>query len=82
MKEFIQKKANKIIKIVLDKEWYLQDREKVENMYELYDFKVLGDHTGSLVALENGEAFPFDIKRVYYIWGTDKNVVRGKHAHR
>jgi dTDP-4-dehydrorhamnose 3,5-epimerase-like enzyme len=35
-----------------------------------------------LVALEKGADFPFDIKRVYYIWGTDKNVVRGKHAHR
>lgn len=46
-------------------------------MYELYDFKVHGDHTGNLVVLEKGEDFPFDIKRVYYIWGMDKNVVRG-----
>lgn len=51
-------------------------------MYKLYDFKVRGNHEGRLVALEKGEDFPFDIKRVYYIWGTDKNVVRGKHAHR
>lgn len=50
--------------------------------YDLIDFKVRGDHTGSLVALEKGAEFPFEIKRVYYIWGTDKNVIRGKHAHR
>jgi len=48
----------------------------------IIDFKVRGDHVGKLVALEKGEEFPFDIKRVYYIWDTDENVVRGKHAHR
>ena len=50
--------------------------------YDLINFKVHGDYTGSLVALEKGTDFPFEIKRVYYIWGTDKNVIRGKHAHR
>ena len=50
--------------------------------YDLLHFSVHGDHNGSLVALEKGADFPFDIKRVYYIWGTDKNVIRGKHAHR
>lgn len=51
-------------------------------MYDLLNFKVHGDHVGNLVALEKGEDFPFDIKRVYYIWGTDSQAVRGKHAHR
>ena len=50
--------------------------------YDLLNFRVHGDHTGNLVALEKGADFPFDIKRVYYIWGTDKDAVRGKHAHR
>lgn len=50
--------------------------------HDLLNFPVHGDHTGSLVALEKGADFPFDIKRVYYIWGTDKDAVRGKHAHR
>lgn len=50
--------------------------------YTLLNFTVRGDHTGNLVALEQGEDFPFEIKRVYYIWGTDVNVFRGKHAHR
>lgn len=51
-------------------------------MYTLLDFNVHADNYGSLVALEKGEDFPFDIKRVYYIWGTQKDFVRGKHAHR
>ena len=51
-------------------------------IYNLLNFKVHGDHSGKLVALEKGEDFPFEIKRVYYIWDTRKNVVRGKHAHR
>ena len=50
--------------------------------YDLLNFLVRGDHTGNLVALEKGADFPFDIKRVYYIWGTQPNVIRGKHAHR
>ncbi len=53
-------------------------------MYQILDFNVLGDYQGNLIALEGGatESIPFDIKRVYYIWGTSKDVVRGKHAHR
>lgn len=54
----------------------------MSKMYDLIDFKVRGDHHGNLVALEQGPEFPFDIRRVYYIWGTDKDIVRGKHAHR
>ena len=42
----------------------------------------LGDERGSLVALETGKTVPFDIKRVYYIFATQKNVARGFHAHK
>lgn len=47
------------------------------------DFKILGDDRGSLVALENkaNQAVPFDIKRVYYLYGTAEGVGRGFHAH-
>ncbi|QYN00068.1 dTDP-4-dehydrorhamnose 3,5-epimerase [Pseudomonas protegens] len=47
------------------------------------DFKILGDNRGSLVALENkaDEAVPFDVKRVYYLYGTAEGVSRGFHAH-
>lgn len=50
-------------------------------MTKLLDFKILGDNRGSLIALEQNGDIPFDIKRVYYIYGT-KNVRRGFHAHR
>lgn len=50
--------------------------------YEILKFGIKGDHSGSLVALEKGADFPFDIKRVYYIWGTDRHTVRGRHAHK
>jgi dTDP-4-dehydrorhamnose 3,5-epimerase-like enzyme len=45
-------------------------------------FKPLGDERGSLVALEGNKSVPFDIKRVYYIFGTKQGVSRGYHAHR
>ena len=46
------------------------------------DFPPLGDDRGSLVALEAGKTVPFDIKRVYYIFGTQSGVARGFHAHK
>ncbi|MEZ9520081.1 sugar 3,4-ketoisomerase [Vibrio splendidus] len=41
-----------------------------------------GDSRGSLVSLETHKNIPFDIKRVYYIFDTEKNVERGFHAHK
>lgn len=43
--------------------------------------KVLGDHRGQLVAIEGKDDVPFDIKRVFYIYGTQKKVSRGDHSH-
>ena len=45
-------------------------------------FTIYGDDRGSLIALENGHDLPFDVKRVYYIYGTKAGVPRGFHAHR
>ena len=47
-----------------------------------YRFPPHGDDRGQLVALEALEDIPFEIKRVYYIYDTLPDVVRGKHAHR
>jgi dTDP-4-dehydrorhamnose 3,5-epimerase-like enzyme len=41
-----------------------------------------GDNGGMLVALEQGRNVPFEIRRVYYIFGTKAEVRRGRHAHR
>lgn len=49
---------------------------------ELINFDIMGDERGSLIALEENKNIPFDIKRVYYIFGTKENVRRGFHAHK
>ncbi|KXI22230.1 sugar 3,4-ketoisomerase [Photobacterium sanguinicancri] len=41
-----------------------------------------GDSRGSLVSLETHKNIPFDIRRVYYIFDTEKDVERGFHAHK
>lgn len=48
----------------------------------LISLQVHGDDRGSLIALENGHNLPFDVKRVYYIYGTKAGVSRGFHAHK
>ena len=48
----------------------------------MIDFSSLGDERGFLVALEANQEIPFDIKRVYYIFGTKEGVSRGFHAHK
>ena len=45
-------------------------------------FGDLGDERGKLVVIEGGQAIPFDIKRVFYIYESDDTVVRGQHANR
>ena len=47
-----------------------------------YTFVPHGDDRGQLVALEEYKDFPFDVKRVYYIYDTLTDVVRGHHAHK
>lgn len=54
----------------------------MSDLLKLIDFPPLGDDRGSLVALEANKTVPFDIKRVYYIFGTEMGVARGFHAHR
>lgn len=48
----------------------------------LIEFSQKGDSRGYLVVAEGQKDIPFDIKRIFYIYGSDKTVVRGKHANR
>ena len=48
---------------------------------KLIEFPQKGDERGHLVIVEGNQDIPFDIKRVFYIYGSYKNVVRGKHAN-
>ena len=47
-----------------------------------YVFQQHGDERGQLVALEEHKDIPFEIKRVYYMYDTKKDVHRGFHAHK
>lgn len=47
-----------------------------------YAFQQHGDDRGMPVALEEYKDIPFEIKRVYYMYDTKKDVHRGFHAHK
>ena len=48
---------------------------------ELLNFTPRGDHLGWLIAIEGERTVPFAVRRVYYIYGSQPCVRRGKHAH-
>lgn len=56
-------------------------QESIENT-KFIKFKQLGDERGHLVVIEGNEDVEFNIKRVFYIYGSDPDVVRGQHANR
>ena len=49
---------------------------------QLLSFADLGDERGSLIVVEGAKQVPFEIKRVFYMYGSDADVVRGQHANR
>lgn len=54
----------------------------LRDLCPIIQFADLGDERGKLVVIEGGQAIPFDIKRVFYIYESDSTVVRGQHANR
>lgn len=54
----------------------------VINLAQMLEFKQRGDERGHLVIVEGMDDIPFDINRIFYIYGSDSEVVRGKHANR
>ena len=50
--------------------------------YRIINFQKHGDDRGMLIALEENKEIPFQIKRVYYMYDTLKDVRRGFHAHK
>lgn len=52
----------------------------IENCRYL-EFDQKGDERGHLVVVEAMKDVPFDIKRIFYIYGSDKDVIRGNHAN-
>ncbi|MCD7738344.1 MAG: FdtA/QdtA family cupin domain-containing protein [Lachnospiraceae bacterium] len=57
--------------------------KKLEEQYRILEFPDFGDERGNLVVIEGeNQIIPFDIKRVFYIYGSDAEVIRGRHANR
>lgn len=48
----------------------------------ILDFGAIGDARGLITICEGEQDIPFIPKRVFYIYKSQKNVVRGKHANR
>ena len=52
------------------------------NKVKMLEFPQRGDERGHLVIVEGNQDIPFEIKRVFYIYGSDSDVVRGQHANK
>lgn len=53
-----------------------------KELFRMINFKDLGDERGKLVVIEGNQDIPFEIARVFYIYGSDSDIRRGKHANR
>ena len=51
------------------------------NRIRILEFPQHGDERGHLVIVEGAKDIPFEIKRAFYIYGSDADVVRGQHAN-
>lgn len=49
---------------------------------QMLEFPQYGDERGHLVIIEGKKDIPFEIKRIFYIYGSGKDVIRGQHANR
>lgn len=56
--------------------------QHVTEQCKVLNFADLGDERGKLVVVEGEQHIPFAIQRVFYIYGSDSEVIRGQHANR
>ena len=56
--------------------------QHVTEQCKVLNFGDLGDERGKLVVVEGDKDIPFKIERVFYIYGSDSEVIRGQHANR
>lgn len=56
--------------------------QHVTEQCKVLNFADLGDERGKLVVVEGTQDIPFKIERVFYMYGSDSEVVRGQHANR
>lgn len=48
---------------------------------KIIELKKNGDDRGQLIVVEGAKSIPFEIKRLFYIYGCDEGAVRGQHAN-
>lgn len=53
----------------------------MEKTVQMLEFQEKGDDRGRLVIVEGMKDIPFDIKRIFYIYGSQRDIVRGQHAN-
>lgn len=56
--------------------------QNVTEQCRVLNFADLGDERGKLVVVEGSKDIPFKIERVFYIYGSDSDVIRGQHANK
>lgn len=54
---------------------------KTLNDVKTFRFREFNESDGNLVPIEGGFDIPFDIKRIFYVYGVHDQDDRGKHAH-
>ncbi|MBB3150879.1 dTDP-4-dehydrorhamnose 3,5-epimerase-like enzyme [Paenibacillus endophyticus] len=60
----------------------MNNNETIKNNEStVIEVNVLGDERGLLTVIEENLTIPFEIKRIFYIHGTRKDVRRGFHGH-
>lgn len=54
---------------------------KTLNDVKTFRFRKFVEDDGNLVPIEGGSDIPFDVKRIFYVYGVHDQDDRGKHAH-
>ena len=65
-----------------NKEFMNMDKPKFQAQIQVINLNTIKDLSGNISILESCIDLPFEIKRIYYIWNTTKNIPRGNHAHK
>ena len=48
----------------------------------LFEIKTITEEHGSLNVIEENKNIPFKIKRIFYEYGANRNIIRGNHANK
>jgi len=67
---------------VKDKSVFMDKKKHRSVNFLEMQLDIKGDPRGSLIALESEVDVPFKLKRVFFIYGTNGDVVRGSHANK